>query len=193
MQELGIKPYSFICFILYRVSRMGGYTGQKTTFYRCHFVCWSCQLLLFSSPLPETRIGHNRCPPPPSFLNLCQLRLLSRKGTVYIAIVRCFSASLYNILGQVLRDIFNIGLVFFCIYSKLLHLPLPRSPCMHCKCTVQKIRKKYSQVMKLRGLIPSFYIHVSVSILYIPTIGPQTQYSKIGGPIVGIYKSVTDT
>jgi hypothetical protein len=40
--------------------------------------------------------------------------------------------------------------------------------------------------MKLRGLVPSFYIHVSVSDLYIPTIGPQTQYSKIGGPIVGI-------
>jgi hypothetical protein len=26
--------------------------------------------------------------------------------------------------------------------------------------------------MKLRGLVPSFHIHVSVSILYIPTIGP---------------------
>jgi len=37
------------------------------------------------------------------------------------------------------------------------------------------------------------YIHVSVSNLYIPTIGPQTQYSQIGGPIVGIYKSITDT
>jgi hypothetical protein len=28
--------------------------------------------------------------------------------------------------------------------------------------------------MKLRGLIPNFYIHVSVSDLYIPTIGPPT-------------------
>jgi hypothetical protein len=26
----------------------------------------------------------------------------------------------------------------------------------------------------------------------IPTIGPQTEYSKIGGPIVGIYKSLTN-
>ncbi len=47
--------------------------------------------------------------------------------------------------------------------------------------------------MKMRGLVPNFYIHVSVSNLYIPTIGPQTQYSKIGGPIVEIYKSRTDT
>jgi hypothetical protein len=48
--------------------------------------------------------------------------------------------------------------------------------------------------MKLRGLVPNFYIHVSVIDLYFPTIGPQRQYySKIAGPIVGIYKSLTDT
>ncbi len=37
--------------------------------------------------------------------------------------------------------------------------------------------------MKLRGLVPDFYIYVSVSnfIYCIPTIGPQTQYSKIVG------------
>ncbi len=47
--------------------------------------------------------------------------------------------------------------------------------------------------MKLSGLFTNSYIHVSVSDLYIPTIGPQTQYSKIGRPIMGIYKSLTDT
>ncbi len=41
--------------------------------------------------------------------------------------------------------------------------------------------------MKLRGIVPNFFIHVSI-----PTIGLQTQYSKIGGPIVGMYKSLTD-
>jgi hypothetical protein len=45
----------------------------------------------------------------------------------------------------------------------------------------------------LCGLVPSFYIHISVSDLYIPTIGPQMQYSKIGKPILGIYKSLPDT
>jgi hypothetical protein len=40
---------------------------------------------------------------------------------------------------------------------------------------------------------PIFHIHVSVNDLYIPTIGPKMQYSKIGGPIVGINKSLTDT
>jgi hypothetical protein len=47
--------------------------------------------------------------------------------------------------------------------------------------------------MKLRGLVPNFYIHVFVSDLYIPTIGLQMQFSKICGPIVGTYKSFTDT
>ncbi len=60
---------------------------------------------------------------------------------------------------------------------------------MHCNENSRQIFPE----MKLRGLVPNFYIHVSVNDLYIPTIGPQTQYSKIGGPIVGIYESLTDT
>jgi hypothetical protein len=43
----------------------------------------------------------------------------------------------------------------------------------NCKDTVPKIRNKYSQ-MKLCGLVPNSYIHVSVSDLYIPVIGPPT-------------------
>jgi hypothetical protein len=47
--------------------------------------------------------------------------------------------------------------------------------------------------IKLRGLVPDFYIHVTVSDLYSPTIGQQTQYGKIGGPTVArIYKLLTD-
>jgi hypothetical protein len=48
-------------------------------------------------------------------------------------------------------------------------------------------------VMKLRGLVPNFNILVSVNDLYIPTIGPPIFCSQIGGPIVGIYKSLTET
>ena len=46
--------------------------------------------------------------------------------------------------------------------------------------------------MKLRGLIPNFHIQVSVSDSYIPTIGPYILLQKMGGPIEGIYKSLTD-
>ncbi len=46
---------------------------------------------------------------------------------------------------------------------------------------------------KLRGLSPNFHIHVSVSDLYIPRIGPHISSSRKGRPIVEIYNSLTDT
>jgi hypothetical protein len=39
----------------------------------------------------------------------------------------------------------------------------------------------------LCGLSPNFHIHVSVSDLYIPRIGPHTSCSRIGKAIVEIY------
>ncbi len=47
--------------------------------------------------------------------------------------------------------------------------------------------------MKLHSLVLNFHIHVSVSDLYIPMIGPHISCSRIDRPIVGIYKSLTDT
>jgi hypothetical protein len=44
-----------------------------------------------------------------------------------------------------------------------------------------------------RGLSPNFNIHVSVSELYIPTMGLPFLLEEICGPILGIYKSLTDT
>ncbi len=41
--------------------------------------------------------------------------------------------------------------------------------------------------MKLLGLVPNFYIHVSVSDLYIPMIGPR-QTNRVNT----VYKSLTD-
>ncbi len=46
---------------------------------------------------------------------------------------------------------------------------------------------------ELRGLSPSFYIHVPVSDLYIPRIGPHISYSRNGSSILGIYNSLPDT
>ncbi len=46
---------------------------------------------------------------------------------------------------------------------------------------------------ELRGHIPHFHIHVSVSDLYIPTIDLPILPQEICGPILGIYKSLTDT
>jgi hypothetical protein len=44
-----------------------------------------------------------------------------------------------------------------------------------------------------RGLSPNFHIHVSVSELYIPTMGLPFLLEEIFGPILEIYKSLTDT
>ncbi len=46
--------------------------------------------------------------------------------------------------------------------------------------------------MKLPGLLSNFHIHVSMSDLHIPMISPPILLQKIGGPIVGICKSLTD-
>ncbi len=46
---------------------------------------------------------------------------------------------------------------------------------------------------ELRGLSPNFHIHVSVSNLYIPWIGPHISSSRKSRPIEGIYNSLTDT
>jgi hypothetical protein len=43
------------------------------------------------------------------------------------------------------------------------------------------------------GLSPNFHIHVSVSELYIPTMGLPFLLEEICGPILGKYKSLTDT
>jgi hypothetical protein len=59
--------------------------------------------------------------------------------------------------------------------------------------TVPKNLKQKFPDMKLRSLVPNFYIHVSVSDLYIPTIGPPIFLYCVCGLILGKYKSHTDT
>jgi hypothetical protein len=51
---------------------------------------------------------------------------------------------------------------------------------MHCPENLKQIFPE----MKLRGLVPNFYIHVAVSDLYLSVC------SKIGRPIVGIHKKI---
>jgi hypothetical protein len=43
---------------------------------------------------------------------------------------------------------------------------------------------------ELRSLSPNFFIHVSVSDLFIPRIGPHISCSRIGRSILGMYKSL---
>jgi hypothetical protein len=76
-----------------------------------------------------------------------------------------------------------------CVYAKralccswMCLVNTSKGPELHCTENLKQIFPE----MKLRGLVPNFYINVSVSDLLIPTIGQQMQYSKKGEPIVGI-------
>ena len=60
--------------------------------------------------------------------------------------------------------------------------------------TISLVHSEKRKEKKLRGLIPNFHIHVSMSDLYISTIGPPVYCcSEKGRLIMGMYKSLTDT
>jgi hypothetical protein len=61
-----------------------------------------------------------------------------------------------------------------------------------CKDKIPKFLNKYSQKRNI-GVSPNFHIHVSESDLYIPTIGIPIWLEEICRPILGLYKSLTDT
>jgi hypothetical protein len=56
-----------------------------------------------------------------------------------------------------------------------------------------EILKQIIPEKEYRGLSPNFHIHVSVSDLYITTIGLPILLEEICRPILGLYKSLTDT
>ncbi len=57
----------------------------------------------------------------------------------------------------------------------------------------ESIRKQIFPERKLRSLSPNFYIHVLWAIYIFPRLVSLFCCIKIGGPIVGIYKSQTHT
>jgi hypothetical protein len=56
-----------------------------------------------------------------------------------------------------------------------------------------EISKQIFTEKEYRGLSPNFHIHESVSGLYIPMIGLPILLEEICRPILGLYKSLTDT
>jgi hypothetical protein len=56
-----------------------------------------------------------------------------------------------------------------------------------------EISKQIFSEKEYRGLSPNFHIHASVSDLYIPMISLPILLEEICRPILGLYKSLTDT
>ena len=89
-----------------------------------------------------------------------------------------------------IRSLYKDGKNYSILYVTMKNFALlVASLQMHCTENLNQIFPE----MKLRGLVPNFYIHVFMSDFHIHTIAPQMQHSKIGALIVGIYKSLTDT
>ncbi len=61
----------------------------------------------------------------------------------------------------------------------------------HCKDKIPKIQSIFPE-KEYQGLSPNFHIHVSVSDLYIPTIGVPILLQEILRPILELNKSLTD-
>ncbi len=72
--------------------------------------------------------------------------------------------------------------IYLYFYVNLLHQSGTGIPTSHC---TENPMYAFPE-MKLRGLVS-----VSVSNLYIPMIGPPICCRKIGGPSMGIYKSLS--
>jgi hypothetical protein len=64
---------------------------------------------------------------------------------------------------------------------------------IHCKDKMPTKLKQIFPEKEYQGLSLNFHIRVSVSELYIPTMGLPFLMEEICGPILGIYKSLTDT
>jgi hypothetical protein len=58
----------------------------------------------------------------------------------------------------------------------------------HCAENLKQIIPE----MNLCGLVSNFYIPISVSVLYIPTISPTISLYCVCKPIVRVYKLLTD-
>ncbi len=80
------------------------------------------------------------------------------------------------------------------VICQCLHSPYT---CLFCYTLQRKNAENLKQLFpekEYRGPSPpNFHIHVSVSELYIPTMELPFLLEEICGPILGLYKSLTDT
>jgi hypothetical protein len=75
-------------------------------------------------------------------------------------------------------------------------LSLIQEPTLHLLTLQRQNAENLKQIFpekEYRGLSPNFHSHVSVSELYIPTMGRPVLLEEICRLILGVYKSLKDT
>ncbi len=77
-------------------------------------------------------------------------------------------------------------------YTRQAPPPPPSHMHTHVRSTLQRKSPLYFPFLGMARPQPQFNIHVSVSDLYSPRIGLCISSSRVGRPIMGIYKSLTD-
>ncbi len=86
---------------------------------------------------------------------------------------------------------------FRCIEKRLTRLSEESFVVAEICHTLQRqnteISKQIFPEKEYRDLSPNFHIHASVTDLYIPTMGHPILLEEICRPILGLYKSLTDT
>ncbi len=93
------------------------------------------------------------------------------------------------------KQIYNVLSPNFHIHVTVDDLYNPISLSLHCKYTVPKIRNKYSIPRNKTARLRSPFLHLCICerFIYSHHRSAKAIGSQIGGPIVGIYKSLTDT
>ncbi len=77
--------------------------------------------------------------------------------------------------------------------TKILHRTPPLYMCSTLQRQNTEISKQIFKEKEYQGLSPNFHFHASVSYLYIPKMGLPFLLEEICRPILGLYKSLTDT
>jgi hypothetical protein len=97
-----------------------------------------------------------------------------------------------NIFGLELHSIIFLTFYDLSTYKSISFMCSVPTLCYTAKTKCRKFETNFPE-KEYPGLNPNFHIHVTVSELYIPTMGLAFLLEEICGPILGIYKSLTDT
>ncbi len=176
----------------YRISLISGRSISLDSTFKCSLVL----RIYFKTKISPYKSSCQHPPPLPGSLSACfhlpgsQPSFLKRQYA-QLSIILQYTENF--VLG--IKQIYHFKFWIFVVTSSFeayFHMIFnPFMTALHRQNT--KISKQIFPEKEYRGLSPNFHIHASVSDLYIPKIGLPILLEEICIPILGLYKSLTDT